>query len=109
MYKSIVAIALIISVGFGGTYEKSCVYCHKKLAVGIDKFFYRYLLNYSSEKEVKKAIKSYLLRPTKKKSLLAEGLIRRFGVKEPTQLSDKRLNEAIDGYWKKYNLFGKIK
>lgn len=110
MYKSILVVVFISVLNcFGSAYERNCVKCHNKLEVGIDKFFYRYLLNYSSEKEVKKALKNYLLRPKKENSLLAEGLIKRFGVKEPTQLSKKRLDEAIDGYWDKYNLFGKIK
>lgn len=110
MRKSFLVILIFLHVNaFSGAYEKNCVRCHRKLQVGIDKFFYRYLLTYSSKDETKKALKSYLKRPTKEKSLIADGLIRRFGVKKPTRLSDKRLNEAIDEYWEKYNLIGKLK
>ncbi len=109
MYKSIVVIFVLCLSCFGSAYEKNCVACHKKLEVGIDKFFYRYLLNYSSEKEVKKAITSYLLHPTPNKSVLADGLIRRYGVKQRTNLNKKRLKEAVDEYWNRYNLFGKLK
>ncbi len=110
MYKCILVVFLFLHVNsFGGAYKTNCMSCHRKLEVGIDKFFYRYLLNYSSEQEVKKAIKSYLLRPTKKKSLLADGLILRYGLKPPTQLSKKRLDEAVNEYWRRYNLFGKLK
>ncbi len=110
MYKNILVVFLLITtVCFGDVYEKNCLSCHKKFEVGIDKFFYRYLLNYSSEEDVKKAIKSYLIKPTKEKSVVADGLILRFGLKPPTKLSEKKLDEAIEEYWKRYNLFGKIK
>ncbi len=105
------SLLVILFVGFlqGGVYEKNCLKCHKKLEVGIDKFFYRYLLVYSSKQKLKKALKEYLKRPTKQKSLLADGLIRRFGVKKPSKLSEKKLQKAIDEYWEKYNLKGKLK
>ncbi|XPS41007.1 hypothetical protein ACN2C3_05095 [Aliarcobacter butzleri] len=37
-------------------YETNCVKCHSRLPVSIDKYFYRYLLEYSSERAVKKAM-----------------------------------------------------
>lgn len=110
MYKNYVGIVLLflhVNI-YGGVYEKNCLACHQKLQVGIDKFFYRYLLTYSSEKKVKEALKEYLKHPKKEKSLLADGLILRFGVKKPTKLSEKELNSALDTYWQKYNLIGKL-
>lgn len=112
MCKNILVIVFLFSVNIyaaSTVYEKNCVRCHKKLEVGIDKFFYRYLLVYSSEKDTKEAIKQYILNPTKQKSLLADGLIRRFGLKKPTKLDEKQLDTAIDLYWKKYNLIGKLR
>ncbi len=112
MRKSLLVVLVLCGFAQASSkniYEKNCVRCHKRLQVGIDKFFYRYLLTYSSEKEVKKALKEYLKKPTKKKSLLADGLIRRFGVKRPTKLKDKKLDEAIKIYWEKYKLIGKLK
>ena len=41
-------------------YENNCVKCHKKLPVTIDKYFYRYLLKYSSESATKKAMFDYM-------------------------------------------------
>lgn len=94
---------------FAGVYEQNCVACHKDLPVKIDKFFYRYLLKYSSEENLKTALKSYLKNPTKEKSILQEELLARFGVKRPTTLSDKELKEAIDEYWEIYKVFGKLR
>ena len=90
-------------------YEKNCIKCHRKLPVSIDKYFYRYLLKYSSETNVKESMFSYLKKPNKKMTNMPEAFIKRFGIKRKTKLSDKKLNEALDIYWEKYKVFGKLK
>ena len=90
-------------------YEKNCIPCHEDMAVKIDKFFYRYLLKYSSEMEVKKAMTNYLKNPKSENSILVDGLINRFGVKKKTTLSDEQLQEALDTYWNQYKIFDKLK
>ena len=90
-------------------YENNCVKCHKKLPVSIDKYFYRYLLKYSSENNVKKSMFSFLKKPEKSKTIMPEAFIKRFGIKKKSKLSDKKLNEALDIYWEKYKVFGKLK
>ena len=89
-------------------YETDCVKCHKRLPVTIDKYFYRYLLKYSSETMVKQTMFEYLKDPTKDKTIMAESFITRFGIKKKSKLSDEKLNEAIDIYWNKYKIFGKL-
>jgi len=79
------------------------------MAVKIDKFFYRYLLKYSSEMEVKKAMTKYLKSPKAENSILVDGLINRFGIKKKTTLSDEQLQEALDTYWDQYKIFDKLK
>jgi hypothetical protein len=90
-------------------YDLNCVGCHKKLPVTIDKYFYRYLLKYSSEKSVKLAMFEYLKNPTKEKTIMAESFITRFGIKKKSNLDDKKLKEAIDSYWEEYKIFDKLK
>jgi len=90
-------------------YETNCVKCHDKLPVSIDKYFYRYLSKYSSEKDVKKAMFDYMKNPTIEETIMAESFITRFGIKKKTKLSDEKLHEALDIYWKKYKIFGKLK
>ncbi|WP_333802990.1 hypothetical protein [Sulfurospirillum sp.] len=92
-----------------GVYEKNCIPCHEDMAVKIDKFFYRYLLKYSSEVEVKRAMSHYLKNPKVENSILVDGLINRFGIKKKTTLSDAELQEALDSYWDKYKVFDKLK
>jgi Ca2+-binding EF-hand superfamily protein len=89
-------------------YETDCVKCHNRIPVTIDKYFYRYLLKYSSEKEVKKAMFNFLKNPTKEETIMSESFITRFGIKKKTKLSDKKLKEALDIYWDKYKVFGKL-
>ncbi|MDF1874306.1 hypothetical protein JHD48_01005 [Sulfurimonas sp. SAG-AH-194-I05] len=94
---------------YSNVYETNCVACHEELPVSIDKYFYRYLLQYSSKREVKKAMIKYLNSPSQKRSVMAEAFIRRFGVKAKTTLKHKELRDAIDIYWDKYKVFGTLK
>jgi len=106
----IVFLILAITIYLNGNvYEQNCVSCHKKLPVSIDKYFYRYLLKYSSEKDVKSSMVEYLKTPTKEKTIMPEAFIKRFGIKKATKLNEKQLKEAIDIYWEKYKVFGKLK
>ncbi|RXJ89130.1 hypothetical protein CRV01_10970 [Arcobacter sp. CECT 8983] len=89
-------------------YENNCVSCHKKLPVSIDKYFYRYLLKYSSERSVKEAMATYLNNPTKETTIMPEAFIKRFGVKKATTLNNSDLTKALDIYWDKYKVFGKL-
>jgi hypothetical protein len=90
-------------------YQTNCVSCHEKLPVSIDKYFYRYLLNYSSEKDVKRAMLEYLRKPDKQKSVMGESFINRFGVKQKSELSNGDLKKALNVYYETYKVFGKLK
>jgi len=105
---SIAIIILFNTLTYASVYEKNCITCHKKIPVSIDKYFYRYLLKYSSEVEVKKAIKNYLQNPTQEKTVMAEAFINRFGIKKKSKLSTNDLDSAINDYWQKYKIFGKL-
>ncbi|RXJ70059.1 hypothetical protein CRV08_00405 [Halarcobacter ebronensis] len=109
MVKYIFICSLLFNFLYSDVYETNCLHCHNKLPVSIDKYFYRYLLKYSSERAVKKAMKDYLLNPTKENTIMPEAFIKRFGVKKKTTLSEKKLTEAIDKYWEEYKVFGKLK
>ena len=108
MVKILLVMFLYIGL-MAGVYEQNCLECHKKMPVKIDKFFYRYLLKYSSEEDLKFALTNYLKNPTKNKTILQEGLQNRFGVKDKTTLNDEDLKKAVDKYWEIYKVFGKLK
>jgi len=95
MVKIFLIFLLTISLK-ASVYSTNCLPCHQKLPIGIDKFFYRYLLKYSSEIETKYAMTQYLKNPKKEDSVLNEALLKRFGVKKSSTLNEKELKEAID-------------
>jgi hypothetical protein len=109
MVKKVLFIFVLSVSLYSSVYEDNCVKCHKNMSVKIDKFFYRYLLNYSSEENLKVALNEYLKYPEKKTSMIQESLIERFGIKKKTTLSNEDLKKAIDEYWNIYKVFGKLK
>lgn len=109
MVRVFILFFLLVQLSVASVYETNCVACHNKLPVSIDKYFYRYLLKFSGERAVKKAMVSYLKQPSKKTTIMPEAFISRFGVKKTTQLTQEQLNEAIDIYWQTYKVFGKLK
>jgi translation initiation factor 2 beta subunit (eIF-2beta)/eIF-5 len=89
-------------------YDKNCVSCHRSVSIGLDKIFFRYLIKYSSELSVKTAMIDFLKNPNIQTSAMTDEQIRLLGVKIKTHLSDAELKEAIDRYWDKYKVFGKL-
>ena len=107
--KIFLALSLSVVLLNANIYNIKCVSCHNKLPVSIDKYFYRYLLKYSSEREVKRAMFDYLRTPSKESSVMGESFLSRFGVKKKSYLSNRKLKKAINQYWEKYKVFGKLK
>ncbi len=110
MVRVFFCILLIINIAYTkDVFESNCVKCHNKLPVSIDKYFYRYLLKYSGENALKESMYEYLKKPSKEKTIMPEAFINRFGVKKKSKLKDEQLKKAIDIYWEKYKVFGKLK
>ncbi|HIE35587.1 MAG TPA: hypothetical protein EYP79_05280 [Campylobacterales bacterium] len=107
--KNIVALMLFFIFAYGNIYEKNCMSCHKTYAPDLKKLFFDYLLRHSSEKRVKRAIIEYLKNPDPQKSIMSKEYLKRYGVKEKSKLLDKDLKKAIDIYWDRYKVIGRIK
>ncbi len=107
--KIVLIFSLMFCFADADLYEDNCVKCHNKLPVSIDKYFYNYLLMYSSETDMKNAIMSYLRYPAYETSVMSDAFIKRFGIKKKSKLSQEQLKEAVDVYWEKYKVFGKLK
>jgi len=90
-------------------FEQKCVPCHKTLPTSLEEMFKSYLLIYSSERFVKAGLKHYLHNPSRSISVMSDLFIDTYGIKKPTTLSDKELDEAIDIYWEKFKVFDKLK
>ena len=99
MVKKILFIIFLLNSLFANIYEKNCVSCHKIYAPPLKKLFFDYLLRFSSEKRVKKALYEYLKNPTPEKSVMEQNYLKKYGVKEKSKLNDIQLKKAIDIYW----------
>jgi len=69
----------------------------------------KYLLVYSGENNVKAGLKHYLRYPNKDISVMSELFIESYGVKKKTTIHQEVLDIAIDIYWEKFKVFGKLK
>lgn len=90
-------------------YEKNCVACHAKLPMSLQRMFMNYISVYSGEKNTKVALKYFLKFPRKDTSVMSELFLQNFSIKNPTKMSDSELDKAIDIYWDKYKVIGKLK
>ncbi len=107
--KLIVAISLTLSLSGQDAYEQHCVQCHRELPMTLQGMFMEYLSVYGGENNTKAALKYFLRHPRKDTSVMSELFLKNFSIKEPLMISDQKLNEAIDIYWEKYKVIGKLK
>ena len=110
MVKKVLVISLVISHLFAtDIYEKNCMKCHRDLPVSLKEIFMDYLLVYGGEKNMKAGIKHYLKYPSKDISMMSKLFIMNYGIKEKTELLDSELDRALDIYWDKFKIIGKLK
>ena len=67
------------------------------------------LLVYGGEENMKAGLAYYFKSPREDTSVMGEEFLRRVGIKMPTKLNDDELGRALDIYWQKYTLVGKLK
>jgi len=109
MVKVVLIFVIFFSVYAENIFQKNCISCHKVEGPDLKKVFFDYLLIYSSEKKVKKAMFEYLKNPEKEKSVMDKGYIKEYGIKKKSKLNSKDLKEAINIYWKEYTVIGKLR
>lgn len=105
----VLLILITVLVLNATVYKNNCLKCHNELPVSIDKYFYRYLLKYSSSKDVKSSLYKYLKEPSAKTTVMPKAFIKRFALKDKSQLTELELKNAIDTYWEEYKVFGRLK
>ena len=106
--KLLLSILLFTQLHAQNVFERNCVTCHEKLPASLQEMFKHYLLVYSGENNVKAGIKHYLRYPSSDISVMSKLFIDTYGIKHKTLLSPKELNKAVDIYWEKYKVFGKL-
>lgn len=98
----------LVQINAQNVFERNCVACHEKLPASLQEMFKHYLLVYSGENNVKAGIKHYLRYPSSDITVMSKLFINTYGIKHKTLLSPKELNKAVDIYWGKYKVFGKL-
>ncbi|MDY0401820.1 hypothetical protein [Sulfurovum sp.] len=106
--KLFMLLVLSIVVFADNAYERHCVPCHRELPTDLQGMFKNYLLVYSGEETVKAALRHYMRYPSKHISVMSDLFIDTYGIKQKLNISDQELKEAIDLYWEKYKVFGKL-
>ncbi len=110
MVKKIVLLAgLTLALAGEDAFERECVPCHRELPMTLQRMFMNYLLVYSGEKNTKVALKHFLRYPRKDTSVMSDLFLKNFAVKEPLLIPEEVLDEAINIYWEKYKVIGKLK
>jgi hypothetical protein len=102
-------LAILTSVDASDVFERNCVACHKPLPSTLQQMFKRYLLIYGGEENFKAGLKFFLQNPSLYTSAMSALFVDTIGIKEKMMLDEKELIEAIDIYWEKYKVFGKLK
>lgn len=106
-------IAAIIVVPIGAkernAYMKFCVSCHAHNQVSLQKTFKKALLVYGGEANMKAGLLFYMKNPSENSSVMDVSFLRRVGIKKPILISDDELKKALDIYWQKYTLIGKLR
>ncbi len=110
MVRSLLLVSLLTCGLYAqDAFTRNCVACHQTLPATLQEMFKRYLLIYSSETNMKAGIKHYLRYPSKDISAMSDLFVDTYGIKKKSILSEKELDDAVDIYWDKYKVFGKLK
>jgi len=104
MVRAVFLSTLLLFYSFSeDSFKRECIPCHKERKISLKKIFFDYLLYFSSEREVKRNLKEFLLNPSSKKQLYKKAKLFKHSL--PLEI----VEEAIDIYWERYKVIGKIK
>ena len=109
MKKGIVIFVLSLSLLVGGNaFDKHCVPCHTKMNISLQKSFMQALLVYGGRENMQAGLAYYFKNPRADISVMGEEFIRKYGIKQPLDINQSELDEALDIYWKTYTVMGKL-
>ena len=108
MGKIVLFLSLLYVYAEADSVEKNCLLCHRQQQIPSQLIYKRYLLKYSTEQRMEKAIFSYLKNPDKKDSIMPPAFFLKFPMKIALDLEDKELHESIHAFLKKYDLQKKL-
>jgi hypothetical protein len=98
-----------VSSNATNAYEKNCVKCHASLPSSLQEIFMRYLAAYGGENNVKVGLDHYFKYPSKDISVMPIAFLNKYGIYDHSKINNDELKKAIDIYWEKYKVIGRIK
>lgn len=109
MKKILFFMITITTLWSQNSFERNCIPCHTERKVSLQKSYMNALLVYGGKKNMKAALEYYFRYPNKSTSVMDEEFIRKYGIKEPMRLYPKEMDEALDAYWDRYSVMGKLR
>ncbi|MDD5405961.1 MAG: hypothetical protein PHE73_03335 [Sulfurovaceae bacterium] len=101
--------AILLSLNATDAYDKNCVKCHASLPISLEKIFMQYLAAYGGKNNVKVGLDHYFRYPAKDISVMPSEFLNKYGVYYHYKNNDNELKKAIDIYWEKYKVIGRLK
>jgi len=90
-------------------FERACIPCHQKQQISLRQTFMNALLVYSGKENMKAGLKYFLRHPRRDSSVMGEAFLDEHGLAKPLRIDDKTLDEALEIYWKRYTVQGKLR
>jgi len=110
MRRVLTGAVLAVSLCPGaGSFERHCVPCHRQERVPLRQTFMNALLIYSGEKNMKAGLRYFLRHPSIETSVMGKAYFRTHRLKAPSPLDDRALDEALDEFWERYKVIGRLK
>jgi len=91
-----------------GSFERNCIPCHRQREVPLRQTFMNALLIYSGKENMKAGLFYFLRHPSIETSVMGKAYFRSHRLKAPSRLSDKELYEALDEFWERYKVIGRL-
>jgi len=109
MVKIVSTLIGLVIFTQASTFTNKCFKCHEQQNIPFEMIYKRYLVKYSSNVDIKKAMLKMCKNPTIENSEVPRGFLRRFGVKSSCSLKDKELDNAIEELIDYYDIKKDIK
>ncbi len=107
--RGLMAILLITAtLSAQDTFDRVCVTCHIEQKISLRQTFMNALLVYSGRENMKAGLKYFLRHPRRDSSVMGEAFLDKYGLAKPLTIDDATLDEALDIYWKRYTVQGKL-
>jgi hypothetical protein len=83
-----ILFSLLIAMVLDANMKNSCLACHEKNQIPDEIIYKRYLLKYSTDKNIKNAIISYLKKPNQKNSVMPSIFFSKFPMKKKMDVNE---------------------